>query len=120
MYQHLQPSNRGMRPLPPEELELDLSIPSLKNKNKPKKNQPKVQPQNPDIRHLTMRIQNFAENETCSDNEALKLIEDTRGTILKLRLLKKDQNLIKRDKKKKRSSRHNSPHTSKKRPPGQN
>lgn len=106
MYLDRQHPDGGMRPLPPEEAEGEAPQRSRENK----KARPKEQHHNVDVRHLTKRIENFADNETSSDSDALKLIEDTRGTILKLRLIKKE-------KKNKSSGRHNSPHTSKKLPP---
>lgn len=123
MFLEMQHPDGGMRPLPPEEGEGEahLRFPEGKNRRptsqrgdsrrRPDKNRhSKVKHHNVDIRHLTKRIENFAESEISSDNDALKLIEDTRGTILKLRLIKKN-------KKNKSSGRHNSPHTSKKLPP---
>ena len=112
MYLDKQNRDGGMRPLPPEEAEVENTRKSLDDNipRRSKTTRPKMQNRNSDVRHLTRRLESFAENETSSDSEALRLIEDTRGTILKLRLIKKNN-------KNKSKGRHDSPHTSKKLPP---
>jgi len=72
-----------MRALPIEEGAED------KQSYSPNKKHPRVvEPNFDEIKHLTKRLNRYASDEKASDQDALKLIEDTRGTILKLRLIK--------------------------------
>jgi hypothetical protein len=119
MYLNMQQSDGGMRALPPEEGELEPPMRpdkelTLRSGAVYKKSRPKVRRSNVDVRDLTSDIENLANNKTPSASDAKKVIDKTR--ILVVRILMENKKTRMDDKNKSRG-RHNSPHTSKKRPP---
>jgi len=119
MFLENQHPDGGMRPLPPPE-EGDHEAPmriakqlTLSAKVVFKTPHSKPKSRHEDVRGLTKTIEDFADNEHASAKDALKVIEESRGTIFKI--LKEKS--ARKNKKNKSKGRHNSPHTSKKLPP---